>query len=115
VAISRVCNGRSATRYFTPVLRRLQQPFLRFSVVKSAAPRPAHKREDMTVTWEELRGNWHLLRAKVQQQWDKLSNADMDFIQGRRDELSERLRERYGFTKEQADKEILQWYGRLNA
>jgi hypothetical protein len=33
------------------------------------------------MTWEELRGAWYLLRAKVQQQWDKLSNEDMDFIQ----------------------------------
>lgn len=67
------------------------------------------------MTWEELRGNWRLLQAKVQQQWGKPSNADMDFVQGRRDQLAERLRERYGFSREQADKEILHWYERLNA
>ncbi len=67
------------------------------------------------MTWGELRGNWRLFQTRVQQQWDKLSNADMDFIQGRREQLSERLSERYGFTREQADKEILRWYGRLNA
>jgi uncharacterized protein YjbJ (UPF0337 family) len=67
------------------------------------------------MTWEELRGNWHFLRIKVQQQWDKLTNADMDFIEGRRDQLSERLRERYGFTKEQADKQVVDWYERANA
>jgi uncharacterized protein YjbJ (UPF0337 family) len=67
------------------------------------------------VTWEEMRGNWRFLRIKVQQQWDKLSNADMDFIQGRQDRLAQRLSERYGFSKEQADKQIEDWYGRINA
>jgi uncharacterized protein YjbJ (UPF0337 family) len=66
------------------------------------------------VTWEELRGNWYLLRVKVQQQWDKLSNEDMDFIEGRRPQLLQRLCERYGFTQEQADNEIEQWHSRAN-
>jgi uncharacterized protein YjbJ (UPF0337 family) len=67
------------------------------------------------MTWEEVRGNWHFLRIKVQQQWDKLTNADMDYIEGRRDQLAELLSERYGFTKDQADKQILDWYDRVNA
>jgi uncharacterized protein YjbJ (UPF0337 family) len=67
------------------------------------------------MTWEELRGNWHFLRTKVQQQWDKLTNADMDYIEGKQDQLSERLRERYGLTKEQADKQVVDWYERANA
>jgi uncharacterized protein YjbJ (UPF0337 family) len=39
----------------------------------------------------------------------------MDFIQGRQDHLAQRLSERYGFSKEQADKQIEDWYGRINA
>jgi uncharacterized protein YjbJ (UPF0337 family) len=69
---------------------------------------------EMAMTWEELRGNWHFLRVKVQQQWDRLSNEDTDFIQGRRAELVEKLRERYGFTEDEAEKEIEQWRARLN-
>jgi uncharacterized protein YjbJ (UPF0337 family) len=68
----------------------------------------------MAMTWEELRGNWHFLRVKVQRQWDRLSNEDTDFIQGRRPELAEKLRERYGFTEDEAEKEIEQWRARLN-
>jgi uncharacterized protein YjbJ (UPF0337 family) len=67
------------------------------------------------MTWDELRGNWYLLRAKVQQQWDKLSNEDMDFIQGRPAELSQCLQQRYGFSKDQAEKEVFDWHARLNA
>jgi uncharacterized protein YjbJ (UPF0337 family) len=66
------------------------------------------------MTWEELRGNWHNLGVKVQQQWDKLTNDDMDFVQGRRPQLLQRLRERYGFTNEQAEKAVDQWHARMN-
>ncbi len=66
------------------------------------------------MTWEELRGNWYGLRSKVQHQWNKLSNQDMDFIEGRQERLSQRLRERYGFTKEQAEMEVLRWFTRIN-
>ena len=66
------------------------------------------------MTWEELRGNWYSLRSKVQHQWDKLSNQDMDFIEGRQERLSQRLRERYGFTKEEAENEVLRWYARID-
>ena len=62
------------------------------------------------MTWEELRGSWRLLQTKVQQQWDKLANEDMDFIHGRRSQLSERLCERYGFTKQAIER----WHARLN-
>lgn len=65
-------------------------------------------------TWEELRGNWHTLRGEVQQEWDKLTNEDADYIQGRRPQLAERLRQRYGFTREQAEQAIEQWHARFS-
>jgi uncharacterized protein YjbJ (UPF0337 family) len=68
--------------------------------------------EEFAVTWEELRGNWHTLGIQVQRQWDKLSNQDMDFIQGQRPQLEARLMERYGFTREQAETEVERWHSR---
>jgi uncharacterized protein YjbJ (UPF0337 family) len=38
----------------------------------------------------------------------------MDFIEGRQERLSQRLRERYGFTKEEAENEVLRWYARID-
>ncbi|MCB0340207.1 MAG: CsbD family protein, partial [Bdellovibrionales bacterium] len=36
---------------------------------------------------EKLEGNWNQLKGKVQEKWGKLTNDDLDVIQGRRDQL----------------------------
>jgi uncharacterized protein YjbJ (UPF0337 family) len=74
--------------------------------------RPQRPPQEFAVTWEELRGNWRTLGVQVQRQWDKLSNQDMNFIQGRRPELETRLMDRYGFTREQAASEVERWHSR---
>jgi uncharacterized protein YjbJ (UPF0337 family) len=50
----------------------------------------------------------------VQTQWGKLTNDDLDVIEGKRQELSGRLQQRYGYAKDQAEKEIDTWLGKAN-
>lgn len=40
----------------------------------------------------------------------KLTDDDLDVISGRRDQLEGKIQERYGYAKDQAKKEIDQWY-----
>ena len=40
------------------------------------------------------------------QQWGKLTNDDLDVIEGRRKELAGRLQQRYGYAKDQAEQEL---------
>jgi len=58
---------------------------------------------------EQLQGNWHVLRGKVQEQWGKLTNADLDVIEGRYEQLIGRLEQAYGKTREQAEKDVDRW------
>jgi uncharacterized protein YjbJ (UPF0337 family) len=46
------------------------------------------------------------LRDAVKQRWGVLTDKDLDTIDGRLDRLSGLLRGKYGYTKEQAEKEI---------
>jgi uncharacterized protein YjbJ (UPF0337 family) len=48
----------------------------------------------------------------VQSQWGKLTNDDLDVIEGDRKQLSGRLQERYGKAQDEADREIDDWLGR---
>jgi uncharacterized protein YjbJ (UPF0337 family) len=50
--------------------------------------------------------------GKVQKQWGKLTNDDLDVIEGDRKELCGRLQQRYGYAKEQAEREIDTWLNR---
>jgi uncharacterized protein YjbJ (UPF0337 family) len=45
----------------------------------------------------------------VKQRWGKLTDDDLDVIAGKRDQLAGRIQERYGVTKEQAEREIEEW------
>jgi uncharacterized protein YjbJ (UPF0337 family) len=39
----------------------------------------------------------------------KLTNDDLDVVEGKRKELSGRLQQRYGYAQDQAEKEIDAW------
>ena len=56
-----------------------------------------------------LQGKWTQLKGQVRKQWGKLTDDDMDKIQGDAQILQGRLQERYGHTKEQAKKEVDDW------
>jgi uncharacterized protein YjbJ (UPF0337 family) len=63
--------------------------------------------------WNRIEGNWKQFRGNAQQQWGKLTDDDMDKIEGRRTELAGRLQERYGIAREEADRQIDDWLKRL--
>jgi uncharacterized protein YjbJ (UPF0337 family) len=58
---------------------------------------------------DQLEGKWKQLKGSAKQQWGKLTDDDLTLIDGKREELAGRLQERYGYQKEQAEKEIDTW------
>ncbi len=53
-----------------------------------------------------LKGQWKQLRGQVKLWWGMLTDDDLDKINGRRDQLIGKLQERYGYSKEQAARQI---------
>lgn len=51
-------------------------------------------------------GKWKQMRGRAKEWWGKLTDDDLDRIQGKRDILLGLLQEKYGYTKQQADQEI---------
>mgnify|MGYP001500595237 CR=1 FL=1 len=60
-----------------------------------------------------IEGNWKQLRGKGQQQWGKLTDDDFDVIAGRGTELAGRIQERYGISRDEAEKQVKDWQSRL--
>ena len=58
---------------------------------------------------DRVEGNWKEFKGKVQQQWGKLTNDDLDVIAGKRTELAGRLQQRYGMAKDDAERDIDAW------
>ena len=61
------------------------------------------------MNWEQVEGKWKQLKGSVKQKWGKLTDDDLDVIAGKRDQLVGKIQERYGITKEEAQKQIDDW------
>ena len=58
------------------------------------------------MNWDRIQGNWKQFKGKFRKEWGKLTDDDMEAIGGEKDRLSGKLQERYGITKDEADKRI---------
>jgi len=61
------------------------------------------------MNWDRIEGNWKQFSGKAQQQWGKLTNDDLDVVEGRRTELVGKIQERYGIAKDEAEKQVDSW------
>lgn len=58
---------------------------------------------------DRMKGNWKQFKGKVKEQWGKLTDDDLDVIDGKRDQLLGRIQERHGITKEEAENQVKDW------
>ena len=56
-----------------------------------------------------LKGDWNQLKGSVKQKWADLTDDDLKHIEGSRDKLVGRVQERYGQSKEDAEREVDDW------
>ncbi|HUU24257.1 MAG TPA: CsbD family protein [Methyloceanibacter sp.] len=61
------------------------------------------------MNWDRIEGNWKQFSGKAQQQWGKLTNDDLDVVEGRRAELVGKIQERYGIAKDEAEQQVDSW------
>ena len=57
-----------------------------------------------------LKGKWMQLRGDIRQTWGELTDDDLDRIAGARDKLAGVLQERYGWSRDEADRRIDDFY-----
>lgn len=65
------------------------------------------------MNWDQIEGKWQQFKGQAQEQWGELTNDDLDVAAGKRDQLAGCIQERYGKTKEEAEKEIDRWQSTL--
>jgi uncharacterized protein YjbJ (UPF0337 family) len=54
---------------------------------------------------DQLQGKWKQYKGQVKEKWGKLTDDDLDVINGRRDQLVGKIQERYGIVRENAEKQ----------
>ena len=58
------------------------------------------------MNWDIAAGNWKQFKGKVKARWGNLTDDHLDVIAGRRVELSGKIQEAYGITKDEAERQI---------
>jgi uncharacterized protein YjbJ (UPF0337 family) len=54
----------------------------------------------------EIKGDWNMTKGKLKQKWGKLTDDDLQYVDGKRDELLGRIQKRTGETREAVEKAI---------
>ncbi len=55
---------------------------------------------------DTIKGQWKQVEGSVRKQWGKLTDDDLTQIQGDRDKLVGKIQERYGKSREEAEREV---------
>jgi uncharacterized protein YjbJ (UPF0337 family) len=74
-----------------------------------------NKLRRFAMNWDQVAGKWKEFKGQVKQKWGKLTDDDIEVIAGKRDQLAGKLQQRYGYAKDQAEKELDEFTRTLNA
>jgi len=58
------------------------------------------------MNWDTIEGNWKQAKGQAQQKWGKLTNDDLDVVEGKREELVGKVQERYGIARDEAERQV---------
>ena len=58
------------------------------------------------MTTLEIKGDWNITKGKLKQKWAKLTDDDLQYSEGKMEELYGRIQKRTGETREAVEKAI---------
>ena len=58
---------------------------------------------------DQLKGKWTQMKGSVKERWGKLTDDDLEVINGQADQLVGKIQERYGIAREAAQKHVEEW------
>ena len=66
------------------------------------------------MNWDQIEGKWQQFKGMARQKWAKLTDDDLEYIAGNKDQFTGRLQERYGIAKEEAQRQLEDWQSGLS-
>ena len=58
------------------------------------------------MTTLEIKGDWNITKGKLKQKWASLTDDDLKYVEGKKDELLGRIQKRTGETREAVEKAV---------
>ncbi len=57
----------------------------------------------------ELKGDWNIMKGKLKQKWGDLTDDDLDYSEGKSDELVGRIQKRTGQTRDAVERTLREY------
>ena len=61
------------------------------------------------MNWDQIAGKWEEAKGQLKAKWAKLTDDDLQLIEGKRDQLVGKVQQRYGILKDDAEREVNAW------
>jgi len=61
------------------------------------------------MNWDRIEGNWKQFKGQVKEQWGRFTDDELDVVAGKRDQFLGKLQEKYGLTKDEAQRQLLEF------
>jgi len=65
------------------------------------------------MNWDRIEGNWKQFKGSVRARWGRLTDDEIDIIEGNREKLAGRVQEAYGIARDEAERQVDEWVKRL--
>ena len=62
------------------------------------------------MNWDIIKGRWSQLKGEARKQWGKITEDDWEKIAGEKDRLLGKLQERYGWSREEAERSADEYF-----
>ena len=72
----------------------------------AAAKKQTTTTESNIMNTLEIKGDWNITKGKLKQKWAKLTDDDLQFVEGKQEELLGRIQKRTGETREAIEKAV---------
>jgi uncharacterized protein YjbJ (UPF0337 family) len=67
------------------------------------------------MNWDQVEGKWKEVKGQVKEKWGKLTDDDIDVIDGKRQQLVGKIQHHYGLAKDTAERQADEFVSTLNA
>ena len=79
-------------------------PLATLHAQSTATTTPVQREAD--TAWAKFKGAWTQTKGEVKEQWGKLTDNDLDEVNGRREVLVGKLQTRYAISHEEAERQV---------
>ena len=72
----------------------------------------AQVNKEYVMNTDIIQGKWHQLKGSAKAQWGKLTDDELDQVDGQAEKLVGLVQERYGYARQRAEQEVDSFFAR---